>query len=263
LPDRGLIGLVAIALVAATAISLLTFNVKEEERVRFAATQVPDEMGCGLRDTQHHSFDVMATTDLPDLVIRTGFLMKPQDHPMRDPWNMTGTMQREVITGLLDGLKDDTGSERYSVIDIDDASGRKLNIVDVSDSMAVLLGEDLLKDFSTIYALEEDAQGRLSFYRGPRDFFFDRDITITEIVVTRGGETQVYSSNENATKMGYATIAEAPMGKIHLRDLSAGERIHVEVTVMTAGMPCHEGLIRVVRTDTGYGPGPIMISRID
>ncbi len=262
MPDRSLVGLLAIALVIATVLTAITFQVKEEEHIRFLARQTPEIMQCGTKDEMYHSFDFMVTEDLPDVVIRCGFLYRPPDRLPWQPWGEVGPGQKEVVTQFLDRLQEE-GTEIYDVYEIVEDSGARLEIIDFTDSMAILVGEDLVKEYNTIYALLTDQDGSISFYRGVRDFFFERDHGIIQIECSRRNESTTYSSEATGEPgEGPRPVSDAPIGKIHLQDLTAGEKVHVEVAVTGERMPCHHGVMRIIRVDTGYGQGPLLIDKV-
>ncbi len=262
MPDRRLIGLLAIVFIITTVITGITFNIKEPEYIQFLARFTPEIMQCGPRDTTYHSFDFMVTKDLPDIVIRCGFLYKPPVPCMGSPWGKRGAEQKRIIEGFLETLQKDQSTTIYQTYEIE-GKGGTLHIIDFTEAMATLVGEDMIKNYDTIYALEEDENGNLSFYRGVRDFFFNSDATITEIKYSRRGMTTIYRS-EDAQAEGeeYPPISEAPIGKIRMQNLSSSEKIHFEISMGMQYMPCHNGVIRIVRVDTGYGQGEPILDRI-
>lgn len=263
MPDRRLIGLLLIALVVATVVTGVTFNVKEEQKVVMLATKVPEAVQCQTKATLSHSFDFMAAKDLPDVVIRCAFLARPPESVYGLPWSEAGLAQRQLIQGLLDGLEGRVAVKPYQTYELRMDSGSKLTIVDFTEAMALLAGEERVKDFYTIYAIEEAPGGNASFYRGVRDFFFNRDSTIAEIrYSSRNLSKTLRSALMGMSAGGYPPLSDVPSGKVRLQNLLAGQKVHFEVTIQTERMLCQEGTLRLLRLDTGYGLESMVVERI-
>jgi len=259
LPDRSLVGLLAIALVVATMITGLTFQIKGEDYIHVLTRSVPETVQCQSQETKYHSIDFMVTDDLPDIVIRCEFLYRPPDRVPWQPWGEVGPGQREVILGMLDQLGSTVGVKLYST-DLIEEEGRTMEVIDFTDAMGLLVGEEMVKDYNTVYALEETEDGNISFYRGVRDFFFERDSCLSRIKLVRRGETIIYGGEE-ANGDG-RPLDDAIPGKIRLQDLASGEKIHLEVEAELQWMPCQHGVIRLLRIDTGHGKGSLILDRI-
>ena len=260
MPDRGLVGLLAIALVVATVITAITFQVKGDEYVHLLTRSVPETIQCQSQETKYHSLDFMVTQDLPDIVIRCMFLYRPPDRYPWQPWDQVGPGQKEVIANLLDQLSPSGENPLYQTYTLEE-DDRTIEIIDFTDAMGLLVGEEMVKNYNTIYAIEKSESGAISFYRGVRDFFFERDVCITEVKVTRRGETVIFSGEDDRKDVALP-LEQALPGKVRLQDLIAGEKIHVEVEVELQWMPCQHGVIRLFRIDTGHGEGSPIIDHI-
>ncbi len=261
MPDRRLIGLVAIAFVASTVITGVIFRAREGTRVEPLASQVPASMQCGSRDTLSHSFDFMVPEELPDVVIRCAFVAQPAVPYGHAPFSEVGPGQYATVVGMLDDLQRAFPDVRiYDLFELEDESAGDMEMVDFTDMMGALVGEDRVNDYDTIYALSTTPDGDVSFYRGIRDFFYERAQTVFTIELSRQGESVVYSADVDRTDC--LPLSEAPTGKVRLRDLTAGEKVHLEVAAHMQGMRCHLGSMRVIRLDTGYGMGSLILDHI-
>jgi len=263
LPDRRLVGLLGIALVVATVVTGVTFNVREEEKVVMLATQVPEAVQCQTKATLVHSFDFMVAQDLPDVVVRCAFLAKPPESVYGIPWGQAGLAQKQLVQGLLDGLEGTVAQKPYQTYELTTDTGSELTIVDFTEAMTMLAGEDRVKDFYTIFVIERLPGGNVSFYRGVMDFFFNRDSTIAQISYSGRNMSKTFRSElMGESAEGYPALSEIPSGKIRFQNLLAGQKVHVEVTVQTESMLCQEGVFRLLRLDTGYGLGAMVVERI-
>lgn len=271
--DKRFIGFLAIILIVTTMISMIFFQIEEVEEVQVLARRTPENIPGGRPGTPSYSFDLMAVRDLPDLLVRCHFLVKIKDPILDKLWNETDGREVENlianvprisrILSRLDGLGDELGEEStYETFEIEDRD-RKLFVIDFTNTIAALAGEEQLKSQYTLYAFELDEYGNVSLFGGYRDFFFRRDTVINEIRYSTQTQSWCYQS-ERATGKGETCwpVSEAPMGKIHLTDLPESGKMHLEVTIDTQNMFGHSGIIRIVETDTGYGPGPMMVDWI-
>jgi hypothetical protein len=243
--------------VIATVITGMTFQIGGDGYIHVLTRSVPETVQCQSQETKHHSIDLMVTQDLPDVVIRCEFLYRPPDRLPWQPWGEIGPRQRDVILSMLDQLGSIAGSQLYQIHTIE-AEDSTLEVIDFTDVMVLLIGEGMVKNYNTIYAIEEVGDGDISFYRGVRDFFFERDRCITKIKIVRRGEATIFGEGfEDALPLD-----RAMPGKIRLQDLLSGEKIHLEVEAELQWMPCQHGVIRIFRIDTGHGEGTVIFDRI-
>jgi len=135
-------------------------------------------------------------------------------------------------------------------------------LLDFTDTMAALAGQDTLTTVYTMYAFIVGDGPSVSVFGGYRDFFFSRDTVISCIKVTSPKESMCFRSKAAVGEETCATIGEAPVGILHLHDLAAGERMHLEVTLDTLYMFGHGGIIQMVTTETGFGAGPMTLNTI-
>ncbi len=268
--DRRLAGFLAIILVITTLVSFLTFGIREKEVVRVLAQRTPSDIPGGVPGSPSYSIDLMAVRDLPDLVVRFHFLVN-LSVPLVKPWNeTTGRSLEDMIANVprfretkafLDSMQAQLGGQpTYQVFELE--LGGKMYLFDFTDAMAALAGEEILGSVYTVYALLVGEGGRVSTFCGYRDFFFSRNTVISSIRYTSPRESICFKSKSAPGEEPCASIAEAPFGMLHFHDLSAGERVHLEVTLDTLYMFGHAGIIQFVTTETGFGAGPMAINWI-
>jgi hypothetical protein len=272
--DRRPVGFVAIILVVTTIATVFIFQIEEQENVEILARRTPENIPAGQPGSPSYSFDLMAVEDLPDLVVRVHFLYKLKEPVLVVPWNETEgsdieTLMSNVprIVSLRESVEkaaSNFGQENvFETFELRGPGEKKVLFVDFTDTIEAFSGEAELKTIRSLFAFEIDRYGNVSVYAGVRDFFFNRDTAITEIRYSYQAEDLCFRS---ARVMDSATscdqVGGAPTGRIHLRDLSASDTLHVEVTIDTMNMFGHSGLIMLLTTDTGDGPGPREVSWI-
>jgi len=268
--DRRLIGFMAIILVITTILSFLIFRVGEKDVVKVLAQRTPSDIPGGVPGSPSYSIDLMAVRDLPDLVVRLQFLVN-LSVPLVKPWNETTGRELEdlianfprlnEIRTFLDSMQTQLwGEPTYKVLQLE--QGRAMYLLDFTDTMAALAGQDTLTTVYSMYAFIVGDGPSVSVFGGYRDFFFSRDTVISSIKYTTPEESTCYRSKSAIGEETCATIAEAPVGILHLHDLAAGERMHLEVTLDTLYMFGHGGIIQIVTTETGFGAGPMTLNMI-
>lgn len=268
--DRRLVGFMASILVITTILSLLIFRVGEKDVVKILAQRTPSDIAGGVPGSPSYSIDLMAVRDLPDLVVRLHFLVN-LSVPLVKPWNETtgrkledlvaNFPRLEEIRTFLDSMRTQLGGEpTYRILELE--QGRAMYLFDFTDTMAAITGQDTLTTVYTMYAFIVGDEPSVSVFGGYRDFFFSRDTVISAIKYTSPKESVCFRSKSTTGEETCLTIGEAPVGILHLHDLAAGERMHLEVTLDTLYMFGHGGIIQMVTTETGFGPGPTTLKAI-
>lgn len=268
--DRRLVGFMAIILVITTILSFLIFRVGEKDVAKILAQRTPSDIPGGVPGSPSYSLDVMAVRDLPDLVIRFNFLVS-LSVPLVKPWNETAGRKFEdmianfprlkEIRTFLDSMQTQLGGEpTYKILQFE--LGGTMYLFDFTDAIAAVAGEDTITTVYTMYAFIVGSEGTVSVFGGYRDFFFSRDTVISRITYTSPKESMCFRSKAAIGEEACSTIDEAPVGILHLHDLAAGQKMHMEVTLDTFYMFGHGGIIQMISVETGYGPGPITLKWI-
>ncbi len=267
--DRSLVGYVAIIIVITSVLTGLIFQVKQREAVTILARRMPDNIPGGTPGSPSYSFDLMAARDVPGLVVRSYFLMNLTHPVLKRPWNETeGRNLDDLIANFrrvsgvkafLDRLSTKMGNlSMYRSFQIEPKQGRTIWVFDFTDAMEALAGDKHLTELYTIYAFEPKPSGNVTIYAGLRDFFFRRNKAISEIRYSGPSVEACYRSAEAVGAEKCRSISDAPVGILRFEDLHPGDKIHVEVRLSTLHMFGHSGLLHIVTTQTGYGPGPVI-----
>jgi hypothetical protein len=273
-------GYVAIILVITTLIALLMFQVSKDEVIRILSSRTPDNIPGGRPGSPSYSIDMISVQNLPDLVIQLNFLRNLTALPLVKLWNETTSWEYEDMIANVPRLVDlktslDTAADimgvesLYEEYTIEEAD-RKLYILDLTNAIIAFAGAETQRTVYTVYAFNVNPDGHVSVFGGYRDFFLyssnffvNRKSIIGEIEITTPTETKCFRSEEIPGGMGSCLpIFEAPIGQLRIKDLSPDDRIHLEVTLNTINMFGHSGIIEVITTETGHGPGPSVVEWI-
>jgi hypothetical protein len=274
--DRRFVGYVLIILVITTVISALIFRGGAEEEVRILSSRTPDDVPGGRPGSPSYSLDILAARDLPDLIIRFHFLVNLTGMPLSSPWNETDDRSfqglvdnvpliQELIENL-DAIQDSYGlGSLYEIYELE-MPDRILHVIDFSGMMAALAGDAQLRTLYTLYAFSISSEDVVSVLGGYRDFFVYRGDfattgynVISEIHYRDPSEFVCFRSDEAPpSDEECGKLPDAPVGVLRFADLSADESVHIEVTLNTLQMFGHSGIIQIVTTGTGYGPGPTL-----
>jgi hypothetical protein len=278
--DRRFVGYVLIILVITSIISALIFRGGGEEEVRFLSSRIPDDVPGGRPGSPSYSLDILVARDLPDLIVRLQFLVNLTGMPLARPWNETDDRSFEGLVNnvprirelmeRIDALEDGFGlGSLYEVYELD-MPDRKLHVIDFSAMMAGLAGEGQLRSIYTLYAFSVSSEDVVSVLGGYRDFFVQRGdfattgySVISEVRYREPSGVACFRSEEAPpSDEECGKLLDAPVGLLRFTDLSADESVHIEVTLNTIRMFGHSGIIQIVTTETGYGPGPSLAKRI-
>jgi hypothetical protein len=271
--DRGLLGFICIILVVATVLSILVFSHEDKDSIRVLASRTPANIAGSRPGTPSYSFEMMATRDLPDVVVKTFFLVRSSP-PVSVPWadlsnvgvvELIGNVPRlSEIKARLDNLTAASGLEApYNILQFEPELGGVLHLFDFTDAVEAIAGADQIDDQYTAYAMLVDEGGRVTIYAGYRDFFFRRSSVITEVSYWTGNVSRCFRSRRAQGMLGSCeTMANAPMGIIHLRDVVRNQRLRVDVSLDTYNMFGHSGILQIVTTETGMERGPSIINLI-
>ena len=265
--DRRFIGFVAIILVATTLIAMFIFQVKEDEYIRILASRTPDNIPPRKPGSLSYSIDLMAVKKVPDLVVRLHFLANTSAMSLMKPWNETTSHELDDLISNVPGLSEikaqlenaattmgvESLVQEYEI----ERADRKLLIVDLTEAVKAFTGKEPRRTVYTLYAFNIDPAGHVSFFRGYRDFFL---YSVEEIEYTTQTKSLCFRSERAPGGLGTCdSILNSPTGELKFGNLSSGERIHLEVTLNTLGMFAHQGLLQIVTTETGHGPGPVIV----
>ncbi len=266
--DRRLVGILAIAAILSTLVSIGIFQRKEEEPVRFAVNTFPENLPWAGYGRPRFVADIVATTELPDLIVEYSILKRVRP-VLADPWNQTSLPAENLASNILllentrawiercrrDGLEVSV-KEREVPVRVN-GSDAVLYVYDYTDVFKTFgLGPGQLNTTETVWGLLVDASGNVSTYAGIRDFFFDRLRIMHSLEVFDKTGKESYASKRMLPELrgGRPGIDAAPaMGTLHRRGLSEGDRVHIFFDLMAERMFRHEGFIQLIVTRTGFG----------
>jgi hypothetical protein len=278
--DRRLIGYLVIILVITTVITGLIFQVEEDEAVRILSSRMPDNVPGNRPGSRSYSMTILATTDLPDLIVRFHFLINLTSIQLAKPWSVQEGRELEDlvdnvprIKGLIDQLgrlADDLGIESaYTTYELETPSMR-LQVVDFSDAMSAIAGDRALRTVYTVYAFGIGPGDRVSVLAGYRDFFvyaWDFGVTgrnaLSEISFASQANSSCYRSEDApGPAEGCDQVDDAPVGVIRFRDLDREDSVQIGVVLDTSKMFSHSGIVQIITTESGHGSGPVLVGRI-
>jgi hypothetical protein len=278
--ERRLVGYLAIILVITTLIALLVFQVSEDEVVRILASRTPDNVPGGRPGSPSYSIDLMSVQDVPDLVIELSFIQNITRMPLVKLWNETTSREYEDMLANVPRLSNiikhlENAAAALGVESLVDEyeiekADRKLYVIDLTDAIIAFAGEETLRTVYTVYAFNVYPDGHVSVFGGYRDFFLyrrsyflDKTFVVGEIKIQTPTESHCFRSEDAQGGLGSCnSVLDAPIGRLKATDLSSGDRVHIEVTLNTINMFGHSGILEVITTETGHGPGPSIVEWI-
>jgi hypothetical protein len=265
LVDRKLAGILGISAILSTMLSIALFNPGPRAAVEIAVNSFPEELAWGGYSRPRFVTDLVATRDLPDLVVQYSVL-KRVFPDLVTPWNQTESLADPHMNVLLlreveewlgtcgeQGLE--VRPETHSLVVRVNGSDFQLLVLDYTDAFRVFgAGPAQLNSTDTVWAFFMGRDDSVVTYAGIRDFFFERLRMIYHLEVLGPGAEESYASDKVPPELGGGKpgLDQAPdSGTVHRRDLAEGERLHIAFDIVGERMPRHGGMLQLVSIGAG------------
>ncbi len=271
--DRGLMGVLGIAVVLSTLVTLSIIGGKLGVDVDVLRNEFPPTM----TDTgQEYSFtlSVITTRPLEAVGIRCNTLERIElsEAAFRDPVKKGDTVS-QTLYGLakLGTMLDQVA---YLGVEVDSWNGtmewRNLTrthrydmyVYDFTDLVWLTSPDNLGLGFTTTYVvcLDPEAHSVSHYFEGVSDFFFNRVRDITDLALQNNNQIQHYRPQAKIQSPGEGwnqdamDIVEAPMyGTVGFESLEREDRISIafsvkpETTLQGPTIPIHSGMLQLIR----------------
>ncbi len=266
--DRRLAGVLGIATVLSTLVSIAIYRPQEMRAVEVAVNTFPANLPVSGYGRPRFVNDLVATTDLPDVVVAYAMLRRIGPDLAR-PWNQISRSGEDLARNVLvlDALEDwlqrcrDAGLESSAVRrEIRVRANGSDAVLHVSDYTQALenfgAGPDQLGTADTVWAFLVQGSGSVATYAGVSDFFLDRLNLVYSLEISHGTEAESYASDKVPPELRgqKPPIDQAPpTGVVHKQGLAEGDRLHIAFDLIGERMFRHDGLLQLVSIRTGLG----------
>jgi hypothetical protein len=260
--DRSLVGVILIAIVVSTLITIFIIGEGGEYSIvkKIRPSWAPQRTG----ETYSFTLTMVANSNLGSVKMRHYCLMNRTDKIV--DVSRSGTPEEIAeripeIEAYLDATSNDPTLVDVSVHDVEIWEQEyELHLYDFSRVVWSSVPEGIMKstnrprsgigflwDFYDTFAVLLDKEGELSlFYQGVADFFLQKVISVKELSVEKNEEKEVYFGATVEEVEGASSIFNAPpRGVLVFEDLRRNDVIGVLFQVDGGGVPNSKGLLHI------------------
>jgi hypothetical protein len=266
--DRRLLGMLGIAAIVSTLVSIEIYRQEGQAPVEVAVNGFPANLPWGGYARPRFVTDLVATMDLPDIVVEYSMLKRV--HPaLAEPWGQVVRSGEDLAANVLLLVEVEAWLEAVRTRGLELRPKRREMAVKVNGTDAILhvvdytevfqafgAGPGQLNTTDTVWAFLVDGSGNVLTYAGITDFFYDRlrMVYSLEISEPSGGESYASDTVPPELRDGKPPLDQAPAeGTVYVREVSEGDRVHIVFDLIGERMSVHEGMLQLVLVRTGLG----------
>jgi hypothetical protein len=263
-PDRRLLGILAMAAIISTALAFMLFQERVTERIEVLKNEWGISSLEGYRRLPFsegevpYLFSLLLRKDAGDLELRFGILRNSTFEADDEGWESLSEQDKaerileiRELESAIDTISDDLKVRPLITETSVDMGGRMQDVL-VLDYSAYLEPEspgDVFGTLTGLFAIMFDPEGNISqYYKGSWDFFESRLDTIQELMV---------QLNENLTRYANDQLivpGEEPLSALHenrgrlaFKDLDADDRVFFSMSVNGAEVTGEEAILQLVQ----------------
>ena len=255
--DKSLVGVIGIAIVLSTMITLFIIGERAQEDVTVLRNEFPARLST-MEQKYAFVLSMIARKPLTEVSVQYNVLSRYGVNPNAT----TESTDEETIRANLPKIDallneaDRLGVEPY----IWEGKAKWKNVTEILEfDMYMYDFSELVKatapnftalDVRSTYAVWLWDNGTIFFYfEGVSDFFYNRNRTIVDLTITHNDESDYYRAvSEIEVEGKYEQIMKAPlMGKVTFTDVEKDDRLFVIYSLKGTTIPGHSGMLQVVR----------------
>jgi hypothetical protein len=254
--DKSLVGVIGIAIVLSTMITLFIIGERAQEDVTVLRNEFPARLST-MEQKYAFVLSMIARKPLTEVSVQYNVLSRVALEN-----TTTESTDEETIRANLpkiDALLIE--SDRMDVpVDTWDGKVQWKNVTETLEfDMYMYDFTDLVKattpdvkalDVRTTYAVWLWDNGTIFYYfEGVSDFFYNRNRTIVDLTITHNDESDYYRAvSEIEVEGKYEQIMNAPtLGRVTFTDVEKDDRLFVIYSLKGTTIPGHSGMLQIVR----------------
>ena len=238
--DRRLVGIMAIALVFSTILTMFLVGEKPKEWVMVTRNIYPVE----LKETEHNPdflLSMVVRRPMASFVVEYSVLTRIEDP---DPhWT-------EAVTQMASGLDGAVSWEgEIEWVNETDRRKLKLHLIDVTDVLVTQLPADEVTRADTLFAVVTDpGTGEVQdLLAGVSDFFYEREGKMVEMSISHNENTSSFAGPD-AGREDASPVSEAPLlGRIDFGSVERDDQLVVVHSLKGRSIPGHPGMLQIIR----------------
>ncbi len=261
--DRSLVGVIGIAIVLSTIITLFIIGERAKEDVTVLRNEFPNRL---TTMEQKYAFvlSMIARKPLEDVTVKYNILSRVPKENLQyiNPNQTTGSTPLETVMNIakIKALMD--MSKRLGVkvdmwngtVDWKNASKTyhfDMYMYDFTDVLRATAPNYTILGLTTTFAVWlNQTNGSIFYYfQGVPDFFYNRNRTITDLSITHNTQAQQYRAVSEIEVAGeYQQIMKAPLyGTVSFKNVEKDDRLFIIYSLKGTTIPGHSGMLQVVR----------------
>ncbi len=260
--DRGLLGVLLIAIVISTIIMSFVSVEKAEKKVEIIKNKYPSVIKTTIQETKRFAVNTISRDPHKQVDIKFNLLMKTD--PPLSASNQIGDrdvplsqMARDIspIKACLSMAEDFPVAYDNETVKVM-VNGTSYEALFYDFGPLVSSGQSGIdmSFASTSFLLWMDEN--LTYYQGCSDFFLNKKETMESLSISHNDqETNFGSAKGSAGTSEMPTVADAPrLGTVTYEDVEKDDRMYILFAVSSLSVPEHQGLAQVIRV---YGNGQL------
>ncbi len=262
--DRRLVGILTMAAIASSSLSILLFARTAEEDIRMVKNHWDTLTLEGWRQLPlseravPYTLGLVARKPLGEVSIRFGVLRNQTFRANYTGWEDLTPKEKAVRIGnlaFLDSRAQDVSEsmdvapmEQWADVALRDRRARVL-VLDYHPFLAALADPGLVIGLPCLFAFVFDDSGNISqFYSGYWDFFQARATSVLDLTIQLNDNATRYANQQNMVEGSLPLSMTTQMGgEVIFRDLRKDDRMFVTFRVNGGAVPGLEALMQIIR----------------
>jgi hypothetical protein len=261
--DRSLLGVIGIAIVLSTLITLFIIGERAEEDVTILRDEFPPRLST-MEQKYAFVLSMIARKPLVDVTVKYNVLSdvpEVKDLPVANLTVMS--TDEETIRSNLPrvesllieadriGKPPDTWEEEIEWKGPNQVHKVRMYMYDFTDLLKATAPGFTVLNIQTTYVVwintTNDAIAR--YFVGSPDYFYNRNSTIVDLTITHNDDSQYYRAvSEIEVAEEYKQIMQAPLaGTVTFEDVVKDDRLFIIYSLKGTTVPGHTGMLQLVR----------------
>jgi hypothetical protein len=254
--DKSLVGVIGIAIVLSTMITLFIIGERAQEDVTVLRNEFPARLST-MEQKYAFVLSMIARKPLTEVSVQYNVLSRVA----LENTTTESTDQETIRANLpkIDSLliesermdiTPDTWEGRVSWRNVTETLEFDMFMYDFTDMVKATAPNFTALDVKTTYVVWLWDNGTIFYYfEGVSDFFYNRNRTIVDLTITHNDESEYYRAvSEIEVEGKYEQIMKAPLlGRVTFTDVEKDDRLFVIYSLKGTTIPSHSGMLQLVR----------------
>ena len=254
--DKSLVGVIGIAIVLSTMITLFIIGERAQEDVTILRNEFPAKLST-MEQKYAFVLSMIARKPLEDVTVRYNTLSNVALENTTTESSAEETIRANLpkVDALLIeadrlGVEVDTWEGKVQWRNVTQTLEFDMYMYDFTDMVKATSPEYMGLDVRSTYVAWLWGNGTIfKYFEGVSDYFYTRNRTIVDLTITHNDESEYYRAvSEIEVEGKYEQIMNAPMyGTVTFTDVEKDDRLFIIFSLKGTTIPGHSGMIQIVR----------------